>query len=99
MSQDPVLVDAFTHGEDIHTRTAAEVFGVGPMAVTPELRSKAKAVNFGIVYGISGFGLAAQLGIPRAEAEKYIKAYFERYAQGLTSYVRDASLSNAERHE
>ena len=80
MSHDPVLLDAFTHGEDIHTRTAAEVFGVGPMAVTPDLRRNAKAVNFGIVYGISGFGLAAQLGIPRAEAEKYIKAYFERYA-------------------
>jgi DNA polymerase-1 len=91
MSKDPVLVDAFTHGEDIHTRTAAEVFGVGPMAVTPELRNKAKAVNFGIVYGISGFGLAAQLGIPRAEAEKYIKAYFERYA-GVKRFI-DATIA------
>ncbi len=86
MSRDPVLLDAFTEGEDIHTRTAAEVFGVGPMAVTPELRRNAKAVNFGIVYGISGFGLAAQLGIPRAEAEKYIKAYFERYA-GVRKFI------------
>jgi DNA polymerase-1 len=86
MSHDPVLVDSFTHGEDIHTRTAAEVFGVGPMAVTPELRRNAKAVNFGIVYGISGFGLAAQLGIQRAEAEKYIKAYFERYA-GVKKFI------------
>ena len=86
MSQDPVLLDAFTQGEDIHTRTAAEVFGVGPMAVTPELRHNAKAVNFGIVYGISGFGLAAQLGIPRAEAEKYIKAYFERYS-GVRKFI------------
>ncbi len=91
MSHDPVLVDAFTHGEDIHTRTAAEVFGVGPIAVTPELRGKAKAVNFGIVYGISGFGLAAQLGIPRAEAEKYIKAYFERYA-GVRKFI-DATIA------
>ena len=86
MSRDAVLLDAFTEGEDIHTRTAAEVFGVGPMAVTPELRRNAKAVNFGIVYGISGFGLAAQLGIPRGEAEKYIKAYFERYS-GVRKFI------------
>jgi DNA polymerase-1 len=91
MSRDPVLLDAFTNGEDIHTRTAAEVFGVGPMAVTPELRRNAKAVNFGIVYGISGFGLAAQLGIPRGEAEKYIKAYFERYA-GVKNFI-DATIA------
>ncbi|HTM47567.1 MAG TPA: DNA polymerase I [Bryobacteraceae bacterium] len=90
MSGDALLVDAFTHGEDIHTRTAAEVFGVGPMAVTPDLRRNAKAVNFGIVYGISGFGLAAQLGIPRAEAEKYIKAYFERYS-GVKRFI-DATI-------
>ena len=88
MSRDAVLVDAFTHGEDIHTRTAAEVFGVGPLGVTPELRRNAKAVNFGIVYGISGFGLAAQLGIPRGEAEKYIKAYFERYA-GVKRFIEE----------
>jgi DNA polymerase-1 len=91
MSRDPVLLDAFTNGEDIHTRTAAEVFGVGPMAVTPDLRRNAKAVNFGIVYGISGFGLAAQLGIPRSEAEKYIKAYFERYA-GVKKFI-DATIA------
>jgi DNA polymerase-1 len=90
MSRDAVLLDAFREGEDIHTRTAAEVFGVGPMAVTPELRRNAKAVNFGIVYGISGFGLAAQLGIPRAEAEKYIKAYFLRYA-GVRKFI-DATI-------
>src|SRR5262249_36758345 len=90
-SRDPVLMDAFVNGEDIHTRTAAEVFGVGPMAVTPDLRRNAKAVNFGIVYGISGFGLAAQLGIPRAEAEKYIRAYFERYA-GVRKFI-DATIA------
>jgi DNA polymerase I len=83
-SHDPVLIDAFTQGEDIHTRTAAEVFGVGPMMVTADLRRAAKAVNFGIVYGISGFGLAAQLSIPRAEAEIYIKNYFARYAKVKT---------------
>jgi DNA polymerase-1 len=92
MSRDPVLIDAFTQGEDIHTRTAAEVFGVGPLAVTPELRRNAKAVNFGIVYGISGFGLAVQLGIPRAEAEKYIKAYFARYA-GVKQFI-DATIAD-----
>ncbi len=80
MSKDPVLVDAFVHGEDIHTRTAAEVFGVAPLMITAEQRRNAKAVNFGIVYGQSGFGLAATLGISRQEAESYIKAYFERYS-------------------
>ena len=79
-SSDPVLLDAFRHNEDIHTRTAAEVFGVPPLMVTPEMRRNAKAVNFGIVYGQTGFGLAAQLGIPREEAERYIRGYFERYA-------------------
>jgi DNA polymerase I len=63
LSGDPLLVEAFRNGEDIHTRTASEVLGVPPMLVTPEARRDAKAVNFGIVYGISGFGLAQQLGI------------------------------------
>ena len=83
-----MLVEAFRNGEDIHTRTAAEVLGVPPLMVTPDARRAAKAVNFGIVYGISGFGLAAQLGIPRAEAEKYIKNYFERYA-GVRRFIDD----------
>jgi len=80
MSHDPVLVEAFRNGEDIHTRTAAEVFGVPPLMVTPEHRRNAKAVNFGIVYGQTPFGLAQALGIDRREAELYIRAYFERYA-------------------
>jgi DNA polymerase-1 len=80
LSRDPLLMEAFRNGEDIHTRTASEVLGVPPLMVTPEARREAKAVNFGIVYGISAFGLAAQLGISRAEAEKYIRHYFERYA-------------------
>ena len=80
MSGDELLVEAFRNGEDIHTRTASEVMGVPPLMVTPEARREAKAVNFGIVYGISGFGLAAQLGIARAEAEKYIRNYFARYS-------------------
>jgi len=79
-SGDAVLVDSFRHNEDIHTRTASEVFGVPPLMVTPEMRRNAKAVNFGIVYGQTAFGLASQLGIPRDEAERYIKGYFERYA-------------------
>jgi DNA polymerase-1 len=80
LSRDPLLMEAFRNGEDIHTRTASEVLGVPPMLVTPEARREAKAVNFGIVYGISAFGLAAQLGISRGEAEKYIRNYFARYA-------------------
>ncbi|HLJ50304.1 MAG TPA: DNA polymerase I [Bryobacteraceae bacterium] len=77
MSGDPLLVEAFRRGEDIHTRTAAEVFRVGPLMVTPEMRRRAKAVNFGIVYGQTPFGLAATLGIERKEAEEYIHSYFE----------------------
>lgn len=86
MSQDRVLVEAFQRNEDIHTRTASEVFGVPPLMVTAEQRRNAKAVNFGIVYGQTGFGLAAALGIPRAEAELYIKLFFERYA-GVKKFI------------
>ena len=86
MSRDPVLVEAFRNGEDIHTRTAAEVFGVPPLMITPEQRRNAKAVNFGIVYGQSPFGLAQSLGIDRKEAETYINAYFERYA-GVRKFI------------
>ena len=88
LSKDPVLVQAFRSGEDIHTRTAAEVMGVPPMFVTREARNRAKAVNFGIVYGISSFGLAQQLGISRREAEQYIQSYFERYA-GVRQFIDD----------
>ena len=91
MSEDALLMDAFRNGEDIHTRTAAEVLGVPPLMVTREARNEAKAVNFGIVYGISAFGLAAQLGISRAEAEKYIKNYFERYV-GVRRFI-DATIA------
>jgi DNA polymerase-1 len=86
MSRDEVLVEAFRNGEDIHTRTAAEVMGVPPLMVTPEDRRRAKAVNFGIVYGISPFGLSQQLGISRAEAERYIQGYFERYT-GVKKFI------------
>jgi len=95
MSGDPVLIDAFRQGEDIHTRTAAEVMGVPPMLVTREARNNAKAVNFGIVYGISAFGLAANLGISRKEAEAYIKAYFERYA-GVKRFIEETIAKTRE---
>lgn len=86
MSGDKVLVDAFRNNEDIHTRTASEVFNVNPLMVTPEMRRNAKAVNFGIVYGQTAFGLASQLGIPKAEADFYIKTFFERYA-GVKQWI------------
>jgi DNA polymerase-1 len=86
MSRDAVLVEAFRNGEDIHTRTAAEVMGIPPLMVGPEDRRRAKAVNFGIVYGISPFGLSQQLGISRGEAELYIRSYFERYI-GVKKFI------------
>jgi DNA polymerase-1 len=88
MSQDPILVDAFRRGEDIHTRTASEVFGIAPLMVTPEMRRRAKAVNFGIVYGQTPFGLAATLGIDRKEAEHYIRSYFE-LNKGVRKWLDD----------
>ncbi len=85
-SGDPVLVQAFRNGEDIHARTAQEVFGVGPLAQTAEHRRAAKAINFGIIYGLSPFGLAQQLGIDQKEAAKFINAYFTRY-RGVKEYL------------
>jgi len=78
-SGDKLLTDAFRRGDDIHTLTASEVFGVPPMMMDDEHRRRAKAVNFGIVYGLSAFGLAQQLGIEQKEAKKYIDGYFARY--------------------
>jgi len=85
-SGDPVLVEAFQKGEDIHARTAQEVFGVGPLMQTAEHRRVAKVINFGIIYGLSAFGLAQQLGISQGEAQKFITAYFERY-RGVKQYL------------
>ncbi len=85
-SDDPLLVDAYRTGKDIHTITASEVFGVPAETMDKETRNRAKAVNFGIVYGISAFGLAAQLGIPQAEARAYIDRYFARY-QGVKAFI------------
>ena len=88
ISQDGHMCDAFIHNEDIHTRTASEIFGVPRDQVTSEMRSSAKAVNFGIVYGISDFGLARNLGIPRFKAEEYINRYLEEFT-GVRRYMRD----------
>ncbi len=84
LTRDPVLVEAFRSGEDIHRRTAAEVFEVEPEAVTPEMRSRAKVINFGILYGMGSQRLSRELSISMAEADAYIKRYFERYG-----HVRD----------
>ena len=86
LSEDPILVKAFRAGEDIHARTAAEVFGVGPLAQTREHRRVAKVINFGVIYGLSAFGLAQELAIEQKEAAKFIAAYFERYA-GVKAFL------------
>jgi DNA polymerase-1 len=85
-SEDPLLVKAFAQGDDIHTLTASEVFGVAPEGMDKQTRDRAKAVNFGIVYGISPFGLAQQLGIEQNVARLYIETYFARYS-GVRSYI------------
>jgi DNA polymerase-1 len=94
-SQDPLLLEAYRTGKDIHTLTAAEVFGIPPMLIDAEHRRRAKAVNFGIVYGLSPFGLSQQLGIEQKEAKRFIEAYFERYA-GVRTFI-DSTLEQARR--
>ncbi|MDE1176469.1 MAG: DNA polymerase I [Edaphobacter sp.] len=94
-SQDPLLLDAYRTNKDIHTLTASEVFEVDPVTMDKETRSRAKAVNFGIVYGISPFGLAAQLGIEQKVAREYIERYFERYA-GVQRFI-ESTLAEVKR--
>src|SRR5580698_8227014 len=96
-SQDPLLLNAYRTGQDIHTLTAAEVFGVDPATMSKETRARAKAVNFGIVYGISPFGLAAQLNIPQNEAKLYIETYFDRY-KGVRAFI-DETLETVRRDQ
>jgi len=96
-SGDKLLVEAFRRGDDIHTLTASQVFGVPPLMVTSEHRRAAKVVNFGIVYGLSAFGLSQQLGIEPAEARKFIEAYFEKYA-GVRAFI-DATLAQTRRDQ
>ena len=81
MSQDPLMIDAFQNGEDIHTATASKIFEVPPEQVTKEQRGKAKTANFGIIYGISAFGLAQRMNIPRTDAKQLIDSYFNTYAR------------------
>jgi DNA polymerase-1 len=94
-SHDPLLVEAFRRGDDIHTLTASQVFGVPPLMVTPDHRRQAKVVNFGIVYGLSAFGLSQNLGIEPAEAKLFIANYFEKY-KGVRAFI-DKTLEEARR--
>ncbi|OOF60151.1 DNA polymerase I [Rodentibacter myodis] len=91
LSEDQGLINAFTQGQDIHRATAAEIFGVPPDEVTSEQRRNAKAINFGLIYGMSAFGLSRQLGIPRPDAQKYMDLYFQRYpgVQTFMSNIRE----------
>jgi DNA polymerase-1 len=88
LSHEPGLLEAFKTGADVHTATAARVYGVFPDTVTPEMRSKAKMVNYGIAYGISAFGLAQRLGIPRHEAAQIIDEYFKQFP-AIRKYMED----------
>jgi len=94
-SKDELLVEAYRRGDDIHTLTASQVFGVPPLMVTPDHRRQAKVVNFGIVYGLSAFGLSQNLGIEPREAKQFIDAYFEKYS-GVRKFI-DATLEEARR--
>ncbi|MEI8599442.1 DNA polymerase I [Vibrio sp. M60_M31a] len=95
LSGDQALLDAFRDGKDIHAATAAEIMGVGIDQVSGEQRRRAKAVNFGLIYGMSAFGLAKQLGIPRGEAQTYMDKYFERYP-GVMQYMEDTRSAAAD---
>jgi DNA polymerase-1 len=95
MADERVMIDAFSRGEDIHTSTAAAVFGVAPLLVSPDQRRYAKVINFGILYGMSPFGLSRALGIGRKEAEVFIEKYLAQYP-GVRRYTED-TLALAER--
>jgi DNA polymerase I len=96
-SEDPLLVDAYRRDDDIHTLTAAQVFGVPPLMINAEHRRRAKAVNFGIVYGLSPFGLSQQLGIEQSEAKQFIEAYFDKY-KGVRTFI-DRVLAETRREQ
>jgi DNA polymerase-1 len=86
LSRDPVMVEAFRTGQDIHVRTAMEVFGVAADGVTDDMRRKSKTINFGVIYGMGETALAKRLDIPRKQAAAFIEAYFERY-KGVTAFM------------
>ena len=96
-SEDPLLIEAFRRGDDIHTLTAARVFGVPPLMIDAEQRRRAKAVNFGIVYGLSAFGLSQQLGIESSDARKFIDGYFATY-KGVRSFI-DRTIAACKREQ
>ena len=96
LSEDKSLLDAFAKGQDIHSATAAEVFGVSLDSVSSDQRRSAKAINFGLIYGMSAFGLARQLNIPRNQAAEYIERYFERYP-GVQQYMNNTRHLAAEK--
>jgi DNA polymerase-1 len=93
LSRDPVLIGAYARGDDVHTTTAMEIFGLPAGQITKDMRRVAKTVNFGIIYGISPFGLSSQLGISNQEAKRYIEAYFARF-QGVKAYI-DRTVAEA----
>ena len=93
LSRDPVLIGAYERGDDVHTTTAMEIFGLPAGQITKDMRRVAKTVNFGIIYGISPFGLSSQLGISNQEAKRYIEAYFARF-QGVKAYI-DRTVAEA----
>ena len=95
LSGDEALLDAFAAGDDIHSRTASDLFGVFPEMVNPDMRRQAKVINFGVLYGMSAFGLAKELGITQKLAQAYIDSYFQRY-QGVRAYL-DGVLAQARR--
>jgi DNA polymerase-1 len=95
LSEDKTLLEAFASDEDIHTRTASDVFGVFPQMVSPDMRRQAKVINFGILYGMSAFGLAKELGVPQKIAQAYIDGYFARYKK-VRDYL-DGILEGARR--
>jgi DNA polymerase-1 len=95
LSGDETLIEVFEAGEDIHTRTASALFGVFPEMVSPDMRRRAKVINFGVIYGMSPFGLSKELGIGQAEAKEYIDNYFDRY-RGVRRFL-DGILEEARR--
>jgi DNA polymerase-1 len=96
LSDDERLLEAFQRGEDVHRATAAEIFGITPLEVGPDQRRSAKAINFGLIYGMSAFGLARQLGIERGAAAAYMERYFARYP-GVARYMEETRASARER--
>jgi DNA polymerase-1 len=96
LSGDPGLLDAFARGDDVHRATAAEVFGIAPLEVTNEQRRAAKAINFGLIYGMSAFGLAKQIDVDRSSAQTYMDRYFARYP-GVARYMEETRAQAKER--